>query len=95
MDKGEQRMEKPLIKGKILHKLARYGKFKASHTSIDNIQKGFPKHMRGEIKNIVNEMMREDLLIAKPTKYGKEISINLNNREKVFELIKMFLRFSK
>lgn len=85
-------MQKILIKGKILHKLARYGKFKASHTSIDNIQKGFPKHKRGEIKNIVEEMIKEDLLIVKPTRCGKEVSINLNNKEKVFELIEIFLR---
>jgi len=33
------------IKGKILHKLSRRGNFKASHTSIDNLPKGFPNQM--------------------------------------------------
>lgn len=43
------------IKGKILHKLTRLGKFKASHTAIDNLPKGFPKDVRGRIKTLVKE----------------------------------------
>jgi len=39
------------IKGKILHKLARFGKFEASHTAIEHIQKGFPKDIVGRVKN--------------------------------------------
>ena len=39
------------IKGKILHKLTRLGKFKHSHTSIDNLPKGFPKDIRGRFKS--------------------------------------------
>lgn len=33
------------IKGKILHKLTRLGKFEHSHTAIEHLQKGFPKDM--------------------------------------------------
>ncbi len=43
------------IKGKILHKLTRMGKFKASHTAIDNLPKGFPKDVRDRIKTLVKE----------------------------------------
>ena len=57
------------IKGKILHKLARLGKFMASHTSIDNLPKGFPKHIRGRVKVLVKEMKKEELLTSKPTHY--------------------------
>jgi len=38
------------IKGKILHKLTRLGKFKHNHTSIDNLPKGFPKELRVMLK---------------------------------------------
>jgi len=45
------------IKGKILHKLAKLGKFEHSHTFIDNLPKGFPKEMRGRVKNSINELL--------------------------------------
>jgi len=79
------------IKGKILHKLTRLGKFKHSHTSIDNLPKGFPKNIRGDVKNQVNELIKEGILFVKPTSYGVEISINPENKEKIMYYIEEFL----
>ena len=79
------------IKGKILHKLSRRGNFKASHTSIDNLPKGFPNHMWNRVKKLSKEMIKEGLLLSKPTAYGKEVSINLNEMDEVLRLIKIFL----
>jgi len=60
------------IKGKILHKLTRLGKFSHSHTSIDNLPKGFPqdtsetlvsdsaqKSMISDIRKRVKDMAKE------------------------------------
>jgi len=80
------------IKGKILHKLTRMGKFRHSHTSIDNLPKGFPVHERSRVKKLVNEMKREGLLLSKPTAYGKEVSINLGKRMEIQRLIEIFLK---
>lgn len=80
------------IKGKILHKLTRLGKFKASHTSIDNLPKGFPKDVRGRVKDIVDEMIREGFFFVKPTNYGKEVSINFERKEEILRLIEVFLK---
>jgi len=43
------------IKGKILRKLTRLGKFSHSHTSIDNLPKGFPPEIRGRVKDMAKE----------------------------------------
>lgn len=80
------------IKGKILHKMSRKGKFSASHTSVDNLPKGFPAHEIGRVKAIVKEMKREGLFIVKPTFYGEQVSINLERPEDVLRLIHVFLR---
>ncbi len=80
------------IKGKILHKLMRLGKFKASHTSIDNLPKGFPKDIRGRVKGIADEMVKEGFFFVKPTNYGKEVSINLEKKDEILRLIEIFLR---
>ena len=79
------------IKGKILHKLTRLGKFKHSHTSIDNLPKGFPKDIGGKIRGYVDELIKEGLLFVKPTGYGKEVSINTEKKEKIMYYITKFL----
>lgn len=79
------------IKGKILHKLTRLGKFQHSHTSIDNMQKGFPSNLRDRVKDLVKGLKKEGILIGKPTSYGEEVSINVNMKEKVMYYIDIFL----
>ncbi|MBU1850452.1 MAG: hypothetical protein KKH40_07000 [Nanoarchaeota archaeon] len=79
------------IKGKILHKLTRLGKFKHSHTSIDNLPKGFPKDVRGKVKAHTEELIKEQILFVKPTSYGVEVSINTEKKEKIMHYIEKFL----
>ena len=79
------------IKGKILHKLTRLGKFKHSHTSIDNLPKGFPPEIRGRVKQIAKELKREGILLSKPTHYGEEVSLDPKMKEKIIYYIGKFL----
>ena len=58
------------IKGKILHKLSRFGKFEASHTAIENLQKGFPKDIVGRVKEMIIGLKKENVLFVKHTSYG-------------------------
>ena len=80
------------IKGKILHKLTRLGKFKHSHTSVDNLPKGFPSDVKGRVKDLVKELKREEILFSKPTSYGEEVSINLYKKDKIMYYIDIFLK---
>ena len=79
------------VKGKVLHKLTRMGKFEHSHTSIDNLPKGFPSDLKGRVKDLVKEMKKEKILISKPTSYGEEISINVEMKEKIMHYVDIFL----
>ena len=79
------------IKGKILHKLTRKGKFEHSHTAIDNLQKGFPSELRGNAKEMMLELIKEGALHLKKTSYGKQVSINLDKKEKIMGYIEEFL----
>lgn len=79
------------IKGKILHKMTRMGKFHHSHTSIDNMQKGFPMEIRGRVKDMTKELKKEGILISKPTGYGEEVSIDSAYKEKILFYINRFL----
>jgi len=79
------------IKGKILHKLTRLGKFSHSHTSIDNLPKGFPPEIRKRVKDMGKELKKEGILFSKPTGYGEEISINPEQKERILYYINKFL----
>jgi len=79
------------IKGKILHKLTRLGKFKHSHTSINNLPKGFPPEIRGRVKDMAKELKKEGILFSKPTSYGEEVSINSEMKDKILYYINKFL----
>ncbi len=80
------------IKGKILHKLIRAGKFQASHTAIENLQNGFPKDQVGRVKDMIIELKKEGILLPKRTNYGEQISINLQKKEKVLQYVEIFLK---
>ena len=80
------------IKGKILHKLTRKGKFEHSHTALDNLQKGFPPDLKGKAKDMSQELMKEGILFLKKTGYGKQVSINLDKKDKIMEYIDEFLK---
>jgi hypothetical protein len=79
------------IKGKILNKLTRLGKFKHSNTSIDNLPKGFPKHVEGRVKEMTKELKKENILFSKPTSYGEEVSVNSEMNEKIKYYLDKFL----
>lgn len=80
------------IKGKVLHKLVRFGKFEHSHTAIEHLQKGFPGHLIGRVKENIDELRKEGILLMKPTNYGMQVSINVEMTERVMEYINLFLK---
>ena len=74
-----------------MHKLTRLGKFSHSHTSIDNLPKGFPPEVRKRVKDMAKELKKERILFSKPTSYGEEVSINPALKEKIIYYINNFL----
>ena len=79
------------IKGKVLHKLTRMGKFHHSHTAVEHLQKGFPGDVQGKVKAMVAELIREGILFTKPTNYGLQVSVNAEYRERIMRYIEAFL----
>ena len=80
------------IKGKILHKLTRKGKFEHSHTALENLAKSFPPEIRGIAKEMSEDLIREGILHLKNTNYGKQVSINLDKKDEVMSYIDEFLK---
>lgn len=78
------------IAADILHKLFRKRKWGSSHTSIDNLHKSCPPHLKGKYVEVADELVKSGLILAKPTGYGVEVSLNPRRREEIIALVRQF-----
>lgn len=79
------------IKRFILRKLARHRIWMHKHTSIHNLQKGLPDYLRSrkEVRKVIEELLKNDFLLSKPTNYGLEVSLNIEKKKEIEEFIKI------
>ena len=71
----------------ILRKLFRRRVIGGKHTAIEHLTKGLPKHVAGEAKNAVNELIKEGLILSKPTSYGLQVSLNPEKIDEISRII--------
>ena len=71
----------------ILRKLFRRRVIGGKHTAIEHLTKGLPKHVVGEAKNAVNELIKEGLILSKPTSYGLQVSLNPEKIDEISRII--------
>ena len=76
------------IRVALIKKMVRMRLWGAKHTSIDNIPKGFPSHLRNEVKQDVRQLIKSGFIIPKPTSYGLELSLNPRMKEEISEIIR-------
>jgi len=84
--------DKENIKKFILRKLVRKRMWLHKHTNINNLPKGLPDHIRssGNVKKAIKELLKENLLLPKPTNYGLEISLNIRKKIEIENMINNF-----
>ena len=85
------------IKRFILRKLVRKRMWLHKHTSINNLPKGLPDNLRssGNVKKAIKELLKENLLLPKPTNYGLEISLNIRKKAEIENIINSDIQQSK
>lgn len=73
----------------ILRKLVRHRMWMHKHTSIHNLPKGLPDYLRSrkEVRKVIDQMIRDGLLLAKPTNYGLEVSLNIRKKKEIEDFI--------
>ena len=74
-------------KGFIIKKLFQKKYIGERHTSIANLPKGLPGHLRGDIKSAAKELIGEGILLTKPTSYGLEVSLNPKKMKEIQEYL--------
>lgn len=82
------------IKARIIRKLFRHGKWGASHTSFENLKKGFTQRDTGKqgskkVDRMGKELIKDGLLLSKPTGYGLEVSLNPRMGDRIVAYLDM------
>jgi len=83
------------IKAIILFKLHKRGNWGGSHTAFDNLKKGWKdadlgKHSKKRVEKLAKELVRQGLIIPKPTHYGLQVSLNPRKNESIISIMKKF-----
>lgn len=83
------------IKATILFKLYKRGNWGGSHTGLDNLKKGWKpqdlgKHSLARVEKLTKQLVREGLIVPKPTGYGLQVSLNPRQNEAIIMIMKKF-----
>jgi hypothetical protein len=78
------------LKAMILHKLAKKRKWGESHTAFENVAKGVPPHLKGKLKELAEELIKDGFITSKPTGYGLQISLNVAKSEEIKSIIRNY-----
>ncbi len=76
------------VKRRILYKMARKGLWGGRHTAFDEMWKrGIPPEHWNDFKAGLDELVKEGLVVKKPTGYGLHISLNVRMKAEIEKLI--------
>ncbi len=75
------------IKRRILRKMARHNYWGGKHTAFDNISKGFPKEIWKEVRKELEKLVKQGIVIKKPTGYGLHVSLNVRMKSEIEKTI--------
>jgi len=84
---NEESMIATTLEKSILEKMLRHQYIGAKHTSIDNLPKGFPKHLRKDVLEAARDLIKKGYITAKPTSYGMEVSLNPTRLKETIKLL--------
>ncbi|MEK6953190.1 MAG: hypothetical protein AABX29_09325 [Nanoarchaeota archaeon] len=77
------------LKKSILRKLYRHRIIGGKHTAVEHLTKGLPKHIVGEAKEAVKELIKEGFILTKPTNYGLQVSLNPEKIDEIYKIIEI------
>lgn len=76
------------LKAFIVKRLYRRDYIGGRHTAFENLQKGLPGHERGAVTQAAHELVKEEILLLKPTAYGLHVSLNPRKKEEIMDYVK-------
>ena len=86
-------MEKEELKhtATLFYRLYNNGKWdNKGHMPIENAVKGFPKHLIGDIKKLIDNLVRKGFLVKAKHNYGEGISLKREKLKEIEEIIEKY-----
>ncbi len=80
-------MDVDAIQKSILEKMLKDTRVGGRHTAVENLKKGFPKHLRGEVGIQIRMLIKMGLILPKPTGYGLQVSLNPHMMDEIRKII--------
>ncbi len=79
------------IKARMIRKLYKRANWGKSHTSIENLKKGFHQKNLGkkglrQVNKVAEDLIRSGLLRSKPTSYGCEVSLEFTKKDELLAI---------
>jgi len=81
------------VKATILYHLRKKRIIGNAHTHFDTLTKGFPSHLRKDVKKIAQKLIKENLILIKPASYGLQVSLNKERLREIEDFICKILGF--
>ena len=81
------------IKARLLYHLRRKKVIDGVHTQFNTLSRGFPSHLKGAVKQIAQDLIREGLITTKQTSYGLQVSLNKDRIKQIEDFIFKTLDF--
>ncbi len=83
------------IKATILFKRYKRGNWGGSHTALDSLKKAWKaqdlgKHSLTRVERLTKQLIREGLIVPKPTGYGLQVSLSPRQNEAIITIMKRF-----
>ncbi len=80
-------MELDSTSKKILKKMLLHNVCGGKHHGLDDLKRGFPSHVKGDVEKTMKQLVRKNLVLRHPTKYGFQYSLNHDKIEKIEKII--------
>jgi len=80
-------MEYDNVSKAILRKMFYDNRIGGRHLSFEDLRRGFPSHVKGDVANRLKKLVRENLILHHPTSYGIQYYLNPQSLEEISEII--------
>jgi hypothetical protein len=71
----------------ILRKLFYDRRIGGKHISLDDLKRGFPSHLKGDVDKKLKKLVKENLVLKHPTSYGLQYALNPQRLQEIRDIL--------
>ena len=72
---------------KILKKMIFHNVCGGKHHGIDDLKRGFPSHVKGDVEKTIKKLVKENMILRHPTSYGFQYSLNHDRIDEIEKIL--------